>query len=111
MCLSRVILLGFNMEEKQQIAPRSVQIAPQQGQSRVGPSGQIPSCGGSAGGGLGCDDGCDAPQFESPIPGLWGNGATNGCAGCDKSCGADYECNMKICGQVMDFQIVDLVKV
>merc|ERR1712006_60921 len=71
----------------------------------------IPSCGGMAGGGAGCDDGCDAPQFESPIPGLWGNGATNGCAGCDKSCGADTACNMKICGPVMDFQIVDLVKV
>jgi hypothetical protein len=71
----------------------------------------IPSCGGFAGGGLGCDDGCDAPQFESPIPGLWGNGPGNGCAGCDKSCGDNTTCNMEHCGSVMDFQIVDLVKV
>jgi hypothetical protein len=71
----------------------------------------IPSCGGAAGGGLGCDDGCDAPQFESPIPGLWGNGPGNGCAGCDKSCGNNMTCNMEHCGSVMDFQIVDLVKV
>jgi hypothetical protein len=71
----------------------------------------IPSCGGLGGGGAGCDDGCDFPQFDSPIPGLWGSGATNGCAGCDKSCGADYACNQEICGPVMDFQIVDLVKV
>jgi hypothetical protein len=71
----------------------------------------IPSCGGAAGGGLGCDDGCDAPQFESPIPGLWGNGPGNGCAGCDKACGNNVTCNMEHCGSVMDFQIVDLVKV
>lgn len=71
----------------------------------------IPSCGGGAGGGLGCDDGCDAPQFESPIPGLWGNGPSNGCAGCDKSCGNNVTCNSEHCGPVMDFQIVDLVKV
>lgn len=71
----------------------------------------IPSCGGGAGGGLGCDDGCDVPQFDSPIPGLWGNGPVNGCAGCDKSCGNNQTCNMEHCGPVMDFQIVDQVKV
>jgi len=71
----------------------------------------IPSCGGAAGGGLGCDDGCDVSQFESPIPGLWGNGPSNGCAGCDKSCGNNMTCNVKHCGKVMDFQIVDQVKV
>lgn len=78
----------------------------------------IPSCGGAAGGGLGCDDGCDAPQFESPIPGLWGNGPGNGCAGCNKECGTSFldkllhpGCNEKSCGKKMDYQIVDLVKV
>lgn len=72
----------------------------------------IPSCGGAAGGGLGCDDGCDAPQFESPIPGLWGNGPGNGCAGCEKHCGLLHPfCNRKHCGKTMDYQIVDLVKV
>jgi hypothetical protein len=77
----------------------------------------IPSCGGEAGGGHGCDDGCDAPQFESPIPGLWGNGPTNGCAGCDKRCPKSPvsiffpNCNRKSCGKSMDYQIVDLVKV
>jgi len=71
----------------------------------------IPSCGGTYGGGFGCDDGCDKPQFESPINGLWGNGPYNGCAGCDKSCGSNYTCNVKTCGKVMDFSIVDEVEV
>lgn len=71
----------------------------------------IPSCGGYAGGGLGCDAGCSKPQFESPIPGLWGNGPGNGCAGCDISCGNNRTCNQKHCGKVMDFHIVDKVEV
>jgi len=71
----------------------------------------IPSCGGYAGGGLGCDAGCEVPQFESPIPGLWGNGPTNGCAGCDLACGNNMTCNIKTCGKVMDFAIVDKVEV
>jgi hypothetical protein len=72
----------------------------------------IPSCGGPAGGGLGCDDGCDAPQFDSPIPGLWGNGPGNGCAGCQKPCPLFHPfCNRKHCGETMGYQIVDLVKV
>lgn len=68
----------------------------------------IPSCGGFAGGGLGCDAGCDAPQFPSPIEGLWGNGPSNGCAGCDA---ANKTHSMEICSEVMDFSIVDKVKV
>jgi len=71
----------------------------------------IPSCGGAAGGGLGCDLGCQEPQFESPIPGLWGNGPGNGCAGCDPVCKNNRTCNLQTCGKVMDFQIVDKVKV
>merc|ERR1712107_831902 len=71
----------------------------------------IPSCGGFAGGGFGCDAGCEAPQFESPIPGLWGNGPVNGCAGCDPACKHNQTCNLQTCGKVMDFQIVDKVKV
>lgn len=71
----------------------------------------IPSCGGYAGGGLGCDAGCLQPQFESPIPGLWGNGPSNGCAGCDPLCGNNRTCNQQHCGKVMDFQIVDKIKV
>merc|ERR1712048_981857 len=67
----------------------------------------IPSCSGYAGGGIGCDSGCLTPQFESPIPGLWGNGPGNGCAGCDPSCGNNRTCNERHCGKVMDFQIVD----
>jgi hypothetical protein len=68
----------------------------------------IPSCGGMYGGGLGCDAGCDQPQFPSPIPGLWGNGPSNGCAGCDKD---NKTHSAEICAKVMDFQIVDKVKV
>lgn len=68
----------------------------------------IPSCGGYAGGGLGCDAGCAKPQFPSPIPGLWGNGPTNGCAGCDIN---NKTHSAEICSKVMDFQIVDMVKV
>lgn len=71
----------------------------------------IPSCSGASGGGLGCDDGCDQPQFESPIPGLWGNGPSNGCSGCDKTCGNNMTCNEQHCGPVMDFQIVEKVRV
>lgn len=71
----------------------------------------IPSCGGTYGGGLGCDAGCGEPQFDSPIPGLWGNGPTNGCAGCDIACGNNVTCNLETCGKVMDFHIVDKVKV
>lgn len=68
----------------------------------------IPSCGGPSGGGLGCDAGCAKPQFDSPIPGLWGNGPTNGCSGCDVD---NKTHSQEICSKVMDFQIVDLVKV
>lgn len=71
----------------------------------------IPSCGGTYGGGLGCDAGCGESQFDSPIPGLWGNGPTNGCAGCDIACGNNMTCNQETCGKVMDFHIVDKVKV
>lgn len=71
----------------------------------------IPSCGGASGGGLGCDAGCLVSQFDSPIPGLWGNGPSNGCAGCDPSCGANTTCNELHCGQIMDFQVVDKVRV
>jgi hypothetical protein len=39
----------------------------------------IPSCAGAGGGGLG--EKCDEPQFPSPVPGLWGNGPSNSCAG------------------------------
>lgn len=66
----------------------------------------IPSCSGPAGGGLTCS-GCDKPMFESPIPGLWGEGATNGCAGCDPSKPTPQD----ICNQVMDFEIIDKVQV
>jgi len=68
----------------------------------------IPSCGGMYGGGLGCDSGCAGPQFPSPIPGLWGNGPSNGCAGCDV---AKPPHSQNICLKTMDYQIVDQVKV
>merc|ERR1712139_505432 len=69
----------------------------------------IPSCSGFAGGGQTCN-GCGAPMFESPIPGLWGMGpnAGNGCAGCRHCPFFHPYCNNEHCGQVMDFQIVDL---
>jgi len=68
----------------------------------------IPSCGGAAGGGLGCDAGCVEPQFPSPVPGLWGNGPGNGCAGCDPS--ADPY-SQPVCKKEMDYEIIDKVKV
>jgi hypothetical protein len=69
----------------------------------------IPSCGGAAGGGLGCDAGCAEPQFPSPVPGLWGNGPTNGCAGCDPEAESPY--NQPICAKEMAYEIIDEVKV
>jgi hypothetical protein len=68
----------------------------------------IPSCGGAMGGGLGCDAGCAAPQFPSPVPGLWGNGPTNGCAGCDPT--ADPY-GQPVCQKEMSYEIIDKVKV
>lgn len=68
----------------------------------------IPSCGGSAGGGLGCDTGCAIPQFPSPVPGLWGNGPINGCSGCNVSGPAHRQ---DICLKSMSYQIIDQVKV
>jgi len=68
----------------------------------------IPSCGGMYGGGLGCDAGCAEPQFPSPVPGLWGNGPTNGCAGCDPSADAH---NQPVCRKEMAYEIVDQLKV
>jgi len=68
----------------------------------------IPSCGGSAGGGLGCDAGCAQPQFPSPVRGLWGNGPINGCSGCDPE--KDPH-NQGICLKEMTFEIIDQVRV
>mmetsp|Transcript_68992 Transcript_68992/g.120057 ORF Transcript_68992/g.120057 Transcript_68992/m.120057 type:complete len:240 (+) Transcript_68992:2-721(+) len=68
----------------------------------------IPSCGGFAGGGLGCDAGCAIPQFPTPVPGLWGNGPGNGCAGCNMSAPAHQQ---EICKKTMSYQIIDKVKV
>jgi hypothetical protein len=69
----------------------------------------IPSCGGMYGGGLGCDAGCAEPQFPSPVPGLWGNGPSNGCAGCDPKADSPY--NQPICAKEMAYEIIDKVKV
>jgi hypothetical protein len=69
----------------------------------------IPSCGGAAGGGLGCDAGCAEPQFPSPVPGVWGNGPGNGCAGCDPD--ADSPRMQPVCMKEMDYEIIDKVKV
>jgi len=66
----------------------------------------IPSCSGSSGGGDG--RGCDSPQFPSPIPGLWGSGPRNGCA---YSTGLPPAERAEYCGRVMDFRMVDLVKI
>merc|ERR1712039_1054815 len=65
----------------------------------------IPSCSGPGGGYDGT--GCDSPQFPTPIPGLWGNGPTNGCAynPMPPAERAEY------CGEIMDFRMVDLVKI
>lgn len=68
----------------------------------------IPSCGGAYGGGLGCDAGCAEPQFPSPVPGLWGNGPTNGCSGCDPK--ADPH-DQTVCRTEMNYEIIDKVKV
>merc|ERR1712176_914481 len=68
----------------------------------------IPSCGGFAGGGLGCDAGCASPQFPTPVPGLWGNGPNNGCSGCNVSGPAHRQ---DICLKSMSYQIIDKVKV
>jgi len=68
----------------------------------------IPSCGGRYGGGLGCDAGCAIPQFPSPVPGLWGNGPSNGCAGCDVNAPPHSQ---EVCLKSMSYQIVDKVKV
>jgi hypothetical protein len=69
----------------------------------------IPSCGGKYGGGLGCDAGCAEPQFPSPVPGLWGNGQRNGCAGCDPDAASPY--SQPICQKEMAYEIIDKVKV
>jgi len=66
----------------------------------------IPSCSGP-GGGYTCK-GCERPQFASPIPGLWGNGPSNGCVGCNPN---NKTQTRETCGKVMDFSIVDLVEV
>jgi len=68
----------------------------------------IPSCGGAMGGGVGCDAGCAEPQFPSPVPGLWGNGPSNGCAGCDPN--ADPY-SQPVCQKEMSYEIIDKVKV
>jgi len=68
----------------------------------------IPSCGGKYGGGLGCDAGCAEPQFPSPVPGLWGNGPTNGCAGCDPNANPH---NQPVCMKEMAYEIIDQLKV
>lgn len=65
----------------------------------------IPSCSGPGGGYDGT--GCDKPQFPSPIPGLWGNGPFNGCAHNPMPAAERAE----YCAVVMDFHIVDLVKI
>jgi hypothetical protein len=69
----------------------------------------IPSCGGKYGGGLGCDAGCAEPQFPSPVPGLWGNGPSNGCAGCDPNADSPYA--QPVCEKEMAYEIIDKVKV
>jgi len=68
----------------------------------------IPSCADEYGGGYGCSEKCSTmSQFPSPVPGIFGNGPVNGCAGCDPACGNNRTCNEQICGEVMGFQIVD----
>jgi hypothetical protein len=67
----------------------------------------IPSCDSYAGGGLGEE--CDKPQFPSPVPGLWGNGPSNSCAGQPEA--GHTPAQLAWCSKKMNFTIVDLVQV
>jgi len=68
----------------------------------------IPACAGESAGFM-CIGGCTEPQFEPPIPGLWGlgPGGGNGCNGCK---GPFHLRQMyRHCKEFMDFDIVDEV--
>lgn len=67
----------------------------------------IPSCAGAAGGGYG--EKCDEPQFPTPVPGLWGNGPSNSCAGQPES--GHTPAQLAWCSKKMAFNIVDLVEI
>lgn len=66
----------------------------------------IPPCAGKLGGTL-CT-GCDKPQFEPPVPGLWGGGPYDGCNGCKPF---NIIQTHRVCKEAFNFRIVDLVKV
>ena len=67
----------------------------------------IPSCGGPAGGGSGEE--CDEPQFLSPVPGLWGNGPNNSCAG--QPATGHKPAQLEWCEKKMNFSIADKVHI